>query len=77
MGEPSARLARLENILIFIKIDGALTGTKPANSINRSAAKSPSLPDAPGIPDRSARFIARGLPSKEKGRIERKRLPSQ
>jgi len=32
----------------------------PLNPINRSAAKSPSLPGALGSPDRFARFTARG-----------------
>ena len=65
MSEPSVSRARLENILIFIKIDRALAGTKSAHPINRSAAKSPSLPGAPGSPDRLARFTARGTPSEE------------
>jgi len=46
-------------------MERALTGTKPAHTINRSAAKSPSLPGAPGSPDQLARFTARGTPSEE------------
>jgi len=65
MSEPPASRARRENNLIFIKFNGALTGTNPARSINRSAAKYPSLPGAPGSPDRPARFTARGTPSEE------------
>jgi len=57
MSEPSVSRARLENISIFIKIDRALTGTKPARSINRSAAKYPSLP---GVED--ARIDSRVSP---------------
>ena len=65
MSEPSVSRARLEHILIFIKVGRALAETKPAHSINRSAAKHPSLPGAPGSPDRLARFTARGIPSEE------------
>jgi hypothetical protein len=76
MSEPSVSRARLENIYIFIKIDGVVTGTKPVHSINRSAAKSPSLPGAPGSPDRLARFTTRGIPPERVTGNSSKKLPS-
>jgi hypothetical protein len=65
MSEPSVSRARLENICIFIKINGALAETNPASSINRFAAKYPSLPGVEGSQDLLARFTARGTPSEE------------
>jgi hypothetical protein len=75
MSEPSVSRARLENISIFIKIDRALTGTKPARSINRSAAKYPSLPGVEGARIDSRATPARGSPPKRVTRNCSKRLP--
>ena len=47
MSEPSVSRARLENIPIFIKIEGALTGTKPARSI--ITAPPPSIQACPAL----------------------------
>ena len=55
MSEPSFSRARLENILIFIKLTEHLLEQNLPKSINRSAAKYPSPPGVEGAPARSAR----------------------
>ena len=76
MSESSVSRARLENIHIFIKINGALAETKPAHSTNRSAAKYPSLPGVEGSPDQLARFTARGIPPERVTGNSSKKLPA-